>query len=369
MPPELSNFWGAFEVDIFNWYRMIIVGAMAAVAVPLLRRAPWQIAIYLLLLLVSFILSPAKTSFLGTPNHHEGLLALMGYVGVFLMAIRTGLTKQLEKSLSLVVLLSFFGCALQWRYGNFLDWPPLKYLMPDMPYTAVRWPLYGLQGNPNHLGLLCSLFLPYCIVKRKWLQTACLTAMLIGSGNRAALVCAAIPLIFHCRGMRWFLYLMTIAFFVMGPRAKECLQDIHWPLSGHDLGGRAHLWKMELPLIRHDILIGDGPGTYPTLIKQDNFFGQNVIADRPHNLYLNIWQTSGLLSLSILAWIVIEIMNKSRDTALRLGAIAYLINSLFTDSVLCVTPYFLIFLGVMAYGNNEKERHRSGTAASKPSLG
>lgn len=349
IPYELQSFWGNIEFDCFHWYRMMLIGVMA-LGIPFLKPTK-RIVFFIVVLLISFLRSDSHFGMVGTPAYHEGLMALLGYVGIFLLSKRVGLTTTLINSFRIVVWLSFLFCVLQVHYGNFIDFPPIKTIFPDLSYSAVNWPLYGLYANPNHLGLFCSLFLPFFFLRRMWVETSMLVLMLVGSESRATSIALCLCAL-SINKRSWILIpLAVLICFQLGIR-------------GGDLRGRLHLWRQEIPLIRKDILIGDGPGTFPMLIKQDNFFGERVVSDRPHNLFLNIWQTSGLVSLVVLGTIALENIRRSRDKSLQLGVIAYLINSLFTDSVLGVTPYFLIFLGVMN-GNNEEEGYRSGVSTSE----
>lgn len=360
VPIELQPFFNGIEVDIFAWVRMLLLGFMALMAIPK-KTTPW-LAVYAILLAVSFLFSSSKICLFGSPQHHEGLIALVGYIGVYSIAIHTGLTTGLQRALRTVVWIAFAFCSIQFFYGNLMHFPPIASVFPKFEYQLVEKQISGTFGSPNHLGLFCSLFLPFCFLRKWKAESLLLVLMLFGCSNRAAFLSIAAVFLFLNKRVAAIVFVLVIIFIT----CTKTQRDIHIPPTGHDLAGRIHLWRHEIPLIKKDILTGDGPGTYPVLIPQDEFLGLGVIEDRPHNTYLNIWQTSGLMSLVILGWIVLENIRNSRDKALQLGTIAYLINSIFTDSVLGVTPYFLIFLGVMAHEHNEEKRNRRGACKMQP---
>lgn len=139
---------------------------------------------------------------------------------------------------------------------------------------------------------------------------------------------------------------------------SRSIRDIHFPPRDSDLGGRAYMWKRAIPVLKESIILGKGPATYvhyvPQFTPRQNLIGfASSAIDRPHNMYINIWESSGLLSLILLGIFVMRILYWSKDFGMALGVISYLITGLFTDSVLCVTPYFAIFLGVLANEYNE----------------
>lgn len=350
--PELTSFWGLVEVDVANWYRMLLVGGVGVLSLFFIRRAEVGLLLYLGLLALSSLFSHYKgVIFYGTPEHHEGLIALLGYVSIYLMASKVGVTKAIEKCFGFVVYSSFVVCILQVVYKGYLNFPLLKIFLPKGEYIAARWPLYGLQANSTYLGLFCAMFLPYAFLKKKWLQVALLVTMLIGAQSKAALFSVVVTIGFiHRRHLltAGLILFMWVALFYTG--------NAHIPLRDSDFTGRIYMWRSILPQLKKDILIGDGPATYPLFIRQpvedEPYFGR-VVIDRPHNMYINIWQNTGFLSLLILGVITILAFEKSRDKALKLGALGFLITGIFTDSVLCVTPYFLIFLGGMNYEYTE----------------
>jgi len=136
------------------------------------------------------------------------------------------------------------------------------------------------------------------------------------------------------------------------PKIKDGLSQIHFPIKENDFNGRAYIWKKSLPQLRKSILWGVGPGNYAMGIPQREHFG-DLIIDRPHNLFLNTWISTGLISLLILLTAIASVLSWARDPSLEASIIGFLIAGLFTDSVLSVTPYFLIFLGALTHKTGE----------------
>lgn len=375
---ELLYIFNLIETDIFNWYRMILVSLMALLIPFFAKEMNQRIFAYVVLLFLSTITSRfPETSLYGTPMHHEGILAILGYLGIYLATKRLGFFKELEKSIDAVVYITAFISLLQIKYGNFLNFPLFKMLLPDVQLSAVNWPIYANMGMSNNLGLFCALLLPYSLIRKKKLQSFLLISLLVASQTRSAWLSVLITTALISR--RYLVYALVIAAVLCIPiredvigRIKHTVDDIHWPIRDGDLAGRAYIWKRAIPVMKDSILLGKGPGTYLQYIPQFHERGNQIgfqmqAIDRPHNLFINIWESTGLLSLLILAYEFFKIMRNGKDASLKYGVLGYLIASFFTDSVLCVTPYFLIFLGGISGSNNEARRH--GEGASRPNLG
>lgn len=358
MNPELIPFWGNIETDIFNWYRMILVCSMGLLCLFAFKAISAEVLFYLCLLLTSFFLSSyPEVGLIGSPNHHESLFVLIGYTGIYLAGSRTGIFEGLEKCLDVVVYLVFGSCLLQIWYGNFLDFFIFKWIFPESVFEASKWPLYGLTGNSNHLGLFTSLFIPYTFLRKKYEQCAILLLLLAGSQCRGALVSVVMTSCFLSKKM--------LTFSIMA----GALILVAYPLKARDIGARTYIWRESVSVLKETLLIGKGPATFPLYFKQFQDKSAsvgltNVVVDRPHNMYINIWQNTGLISLFVIGVLVLRTILFSTDRSLSMGAVGFLIAGLFTDSVLAVTPYFLIFLGGMKHEYDEKRRLSKGTRGS-----
>ena len=144
----------------------------------------------------------------------------------------------------------------------------------------------------------------------------------------------------------------------------------YWGFEGKEKLGsaRGYIWSRTIPMLKDTMLIGNGPDTYALEFPQDDYLAKwwaygtpNIVVDKPHNLYLQIWVNQGALALlAFLALIIIYLIdciklyglkvtyNSSSvlGVATMLGVIGYLGAGLFNDSVVSVAPIFWILLGV-----------------------
>lgn len=375
---ELFQIFAFIETDFFNWFRMILIGAMVPISLVYIKLLDWPLAIYSVLLLISTLASRFPvTSTYGNPMWHEAALAWFGYLGVYLIAKRHGFFKGLEMCFEIIVCITAGYCLIQLIYGNIFDFPPLRAIIPKMEIGAVGWPIYGNMGTANNLGLFCSLFAPYSLIKKKYPQFLLLLALLIICQSRAAWLSVIVTTTIISK--RALILIGGIAIIFSIPmhniatkRIKEAVSNIHWPIRDGDLSGRAYLWKRALPVMKDSILIGKGPATYVHNIPQFDIRGDyigffNHVIDRPHNMLISTWVSTGLLSLLVLSYWLFGALKNCTDASLKWGVIGFLITGVFTDSVLCVTPYLSIFLGGIIHGNNEARRH--DTRARRSAMG
>lgn len=357
---ELRTDFGFIEVDFFNWIRLLLVAPMICF-VPLIRNK--ALALYALLLFVSCFLSRhPETSTYGSPNNHEGLIAILGYLGIFALAFKTGIFPALEKCFRAVVWITAITALLQLIYGNFLNFPLFKHFLPPFEMNAIEWPLYANMGGPNDLGLFCALFLPWALVKRHWLEAIALIGLLIGCQTRGAWVATIITTAFISR--RYLLYLALAACLfslvrhdIVLDRIRVSMNALHYPVRDSDLSGRGYIWRASWPILKGSILTGKGPGTLIAELPQKTPRSEKVleglVVGKPHNMFINTWEASGLLSALVLSGFVLGTILLGKDLGFKLGALGFLITGLITDSVLSVTPYFVMFLGGLAREYNE----------------
>lgn len=145
---------------------------------------------------------------------------------------------------------------------------------------------------------------------------------------------------------------------------------------------RGYIWSRTLPLLKNCLITGYGPDTYTYNFPQNDFlakyysyqdFGEGfyITVDKPHNLYIQIMFSSGLIALiAFLAIVLIYLVDCFRLYALKkeyrpeqimgaavmLGIVGYLAAGLFNDSVVHVAPIFWILLGTGAALNTINRR-------------
>ncbi len=145
---------------------------------------------------------------------------------------------------------------------------------------------------------------------------------------------------------------------------------------------RAYIWSRSIPMLKDNLILGSGPDTFVFRFPQNDLIGlyyaygsPNTIVDKPHNLYLQIALSDGIIALlAFLSVMVIYIIDSMKLYALKkdftksqklgaatcLGVIGYLFAGIFNDSVVSVAPVFWIVLGVGVALNyiNRKELNK-----------
>ncbi len=156
---------------------------------------------------------------------------------------------------------------------------------------------------------------------------------------------------------------------------------------------RGYIWSRTIPLLDECMITGYGPDTFALIFPQNDYLakysaygeGFYITVDKPHNLYLQIFFSSGLIALiAFLAICVFYIVDCFRLYALKksyrqeqyfgiavmLAIIGYLAAGMFNDSVVSVAPVFWILLGTGAALNTINRRADKGEcaepAAEKP---
>jgi len=132
---------------------------------------------------------------------------------------------------------------------------------------------------------------------------------------------------------------------------------------------RGYIWSRTLPLLKNCLLIGYGADTFVYNFPQNDYLakyysyteGFNITVDKPHNLYLQIFYSNGLVAFLIFLGICgIYLVDCVRLYALKreyrserifgvsvmLAVVGYLAAGFFNDSVVSVAPVFWILLGV-----------------------
>jgi hypothetical protein len=131
---------------------------------------------------------------------------------------------------------------------------------------------------------------------------------------------------------------------------------------------RGYIWARTLPLLKRAMFIGYGPDTFPAHFPNYDLIGKlkhwgtiNLMIEKPHNFYLQVFFNSGLISLLALlvlfAGYFIESLRHyvirtelSFENAVGIGlcvaVFGYLCAAFFNDSVVAVAPVFWSFLGL-----------------------
>lgn len=145
---------------------------------------------------------------------------------------------------------------------------------------------------------------------------------------------------------------------------------------------RGYIWSRTLPLLKNCMITGYGADTFTYVFPQNDMlakyysykqFGEGfyVTVDKPHNMYLQIFFSNGLIALiAFLAIVLFYLVDCFRLYALRreyrreqtmgaavmLGIVGYLAAGMFNDSVVSVAPMFWVLLGTGAALNTINRR-------------
>jgi O-antigen ligase len=132
---------------------------------------------------------------------------------------------------------------------------------------------------------------------------------------------------------------------------------------------RGYIWSRSLPLLKHALFVGYGPDTFAAHFPNHDYIGKLKVwgggiftmIEKPHNLYLQIAINSGILSLiAVLALFFRYLLTSAKaywkcdysrfteisGIAIFAAVVAYLIISIFNDSVVAVAPVFWSLLGL-----------------------
>jgi len=159
------------------------------------------------------------------------------------------------------------------------------------------------------------------------------------------------------------------------------LIDLHeeipaWGFYGRETWGssRGYIWSRSFPLMPSRTIIGSGPDTFinafpkDEMVSRQRFFNNPYqIVDKAHNIFIQIWvSTGGISAIALLAlfghylFTTFRSLIKSKGEplfsyGLRLGLLcgisAYCMSSMATDTTIGSTGVFFVLLGV-GYGLN-----------------
>lgn len=129
---------------------------------------------------------------------------------------------------------------------------------------------------------------------------------------------------------------------------------------------RGYIWSRTLPLLSRYILTGSGPDTFTEVFPNNDYIGKTnmnyngVTVTKPHNMYLQIWVQTGLISLiAFLGIFVLYFISSLRlyyrrtlgtleqiGVALMVGCFSYIVAGIANDSTVSVAPVYWGLLGL-----------------------
>ncbi len=131
---------------------------------------------------------------------------------------------------------------------------------------------------------------------------------------------------------------------------------------------RGYIWSRSLALFLENPIVGYGADNFFHIFPHDDYVGRrfnnfpNVLADKPHSIYLNMAINNGLFYLiGFLGIVSITIIEKFKllkkattDNSISYiavllylsGLVAYLVNGMSTDNIVIIIMYFWIYLSI-----------------------
>lgn len=143
---------------------------------------------------------------------------------------------------------------------------------------------------------------------------------------------------------------------------------------------RGYIWSRSIPLLKQHALIGSGPDTFAITFPQHDYVGkynayntQEMIVDKPHNVFLGYGINTGVPSLLALLifWIIyivwslrlyfksdFESFYAKIGVASLVSVIGYLSSGIFNDTNTNITPVFWAILGIGFAANLRYQKNR-----------
>ena len=121
------------------------------------------------------------------------------------------------------------------------------------------------------------------------------------------------------------------------------------------VGNRYILWKYGLEMIKERPIIGYGLDNL-----WDKYRSYGINEDRPHNEFIQMGASSGIITLSIyilfLALIIIKGLKQDNiNILLSITVIGYLGSSFFGNTMFYTTPYFYLIIGSLVLLNSKQK--------------
>lgn len=337
------------------------------------------------LCLSHFFCKYPEYSILGFPSLSDGLMTWFSYYVLTLFAFQFIKTKEDIESI-IAILFATMGMiailALMEKSGlRALDLPFFKkiifgseiYNLNEGKLNFERFPKSCiLFGNSNWAGsyfamgipIAYSFLLAHVNPKKATFHSLFLALFilaLMATGSRAGVIGAISAVILVAclhKKIRHSIYLIGLTALFSAFQTYDMIVRF-WSSSTYD---RFTIWKNCIPILKQTLLLGVGPGNFPL------YYAQDVVMkmDKPHSMYLQIWMTSGLVSLCFLVYLFGKYIHQTiwasifcRDNlrTMRIGilgsVVAYLVAGIFNDNMISVAPTFFILLGIGLRMNEE----------------
>lgn len=394
IPLAAFPYKGSFNVLNSKLYSLYLFSILAIIALFFMSKTNLRtkieldekfFLIYILYVLAAtFFALNKEVAIFGSTYRKDGLLVLLIYFLVFLIAKRAKKTSKLALNLSLAssVFIALFAIS------QFFKFDPEFLRVYSGSWDGVAFSLFG---NPNFLSSYLVIIIPislyYYIEQEKLygiVSFSILFLALLCTNTRGGWLAILISIILYFimtikkakkYKKRWFIVFLVIIFILMFflyatnfqflKRFVSPIVDLKELVVNKDMSAgsnRVYVWDKTIKLIKEKPIFGYGLDNmyiamdmkYRDIITND--FGRYRNWDKAHNEYLNIAVSSGIPSLLIyLSFIFIIIYNginnmkrSSLHRALFISLITYLIQAFFNIEMLTVFYLFMAFAGLLS---------------------
>lgn len=369
---------------------MFVIG-LKTILINIKKKENMLLILLLIIALIACLFAHNKyEAFLGSDYRLEGLITYIGYVGFFVTGKK--LIEE-QKNIRLIRLFlltaTFLSLISLLRIG-------ITYKLLDIPKDIPYYFYQGPFNHFNHFGyylliasICATLMYIYSIKKTNKIIYLTLTIVLLYAlvindtfgvylSYLAILICL---IIYHINKKNKLkeTFIVTIIFIIISAityrydfnihivsrNFKELFNDSKEIVEQdnienlYEIGtSRGKLWTYSIKYISKKPLFGYGYDN----IKYE-YWKDDIIESRPHNLILEQSTNIGIIGMIIYFILILSIVIKkivqippTQIIALSV-VIGYLMSSMFGNSTFYVSPYFYVFLGILAQEvKNEKNR-------------
>ena len=329
------RFYNPYELPKFLWFVVGVwllgVGKLCRGRAMVWDRLTIFILLYLLISFVSDLLGlDPRTSILGSYWRHQGWLTLAGGVLLFLLLEKrqTGLLP--NTILASTFLVSAFTC---WQGARF-------YLLKDPAVPNYNGRIVGTMGNPNFLGGWLAMVLPLAMgemEKLKLKQKSIINFLLLAlsltaiflSGSRGAWLAVGIVGVLWLLVRRKFKILVILlvsfsSFLLVFLHLRGVRVFIPWVSRDSIWENRLIIWQEGIKAAAKQPIFGYGQENFELIFPAD----RRLPVDNAHNLFLEIFLSSGIIGLLIYLAILLEAFKKV-SLAVRLSLLVFLVRAQF----------------------------------------
>ena len=139
---------------------------------------------------------------------------------------------------------------------------------------------------------------------------------------------------------------------------SEIADLLHGKITMNSGTGRIGIWVESFKIALKSPVFGTGLGSYATVFMEcsnGNYSSPSLVLDNPHNEYLSIFFTNGLIGLILYLAFLISVALKSFKTLLKneftliffAVTLCYLIQAFFNISIVICAPLFWISIALL----------------------